>query len=407
MTGNVKVPDNIEVTCAQCMVRDNDGAMYTHWGNGTCLAGSAEVYTGIMVGARTGVVSGGSQLLCLTSDIGLDEFSTDGQANSEGLYRTEYGADSELPWMSGLDHMDAVCSVCQSALGSWSITIPGSSDCPGAILASPATGDTPAVRARPAFALEYSGYLMSEQNTDNGRSQHICVDAYPEGLSNSEAAGHSATLYPVEVGDSFPGYTDNYEVTCAQCSSNSGPVYVRWGRSDCPAAASLVYSGMAAGPRAATHGGGQDVGGGYNFQCLHNTPLYGDDADPSPGDATDGWSAKLYRVEYATTGQSLWRMWRLHGADMPCAVCQTTGSLSSYMQPGDTSCPGGWSTEYSGFLMASPRGTYRTEYMCVDAEAEAGSGRLVVPGYCRRGGGGFMKLGKHGFMVRSFDVIKP
>ena len=64
---------------------------------------------------------------------------------------------------------------------------------------------------------------------------------------------------------------------CATCTTATGPTYVRWGRSDCPVHANLVYSGFAG----ASHGG--DTGGGYNMQCLHDSPLVNEfDVDENP-----------------------------------------------------------------------------------------------------------------------------
>ena len=46
----------------------------------------------------------------------------------------------------------------------------------------------------------------------------------------------------------------------------------------------------------------------------------------------------------------------------------------SLMIPGTTSCPAHWQLEYSGFLASDYRHYSRTEYACVDREAEVTSG---------------------------------
>ena len=79
------------------------------------------------------------------------------------------------------------------------------------------------------FSLDYDGYLMA-QAYNAKRTEHICVDDDAEGVTDSTANSHSAHLYPVETVGGLAPYTDNKEVTCAQCSSNTGPTYVRWGR---------------------------------------------------------------------------------------------------------------------------------------------------------------------------------
>eukprot|EP01047_Picozoa_sp_COSAG01_P085635 COSAG01_NODE_18902_length_1045_cov_1.292812_1_plen_311_part_01 len=89
--------------------------------------------------------------------------------------------------------------------------------------------------------------------------------------------------------------------------------------------------------------------------------------------------ARLFRAEYETSGKGLWKLWHLHDEDVPCAVCQSTGSLATLMQPGNSVCPSGWSSEYSGFIMSAPyNDNYRTEYICVDAEAEASANSATV-----------------------------
>ena len=109
-----------------------------------------------------------------------------------------------------------------------------------------------------------------------------------------------------------------------------------------PLARSIVTPVHAAGA-----GKGQ-AGSGHNYVCLHPTPNY---MYTTPKAESAG--GRLYRAEYDTGTRGLWRLWRLHGDDVPCAVCQTTGSLATLMQPGSTKCPAGWSIEYLGFAMAA------------------------------------------------------
>ena len=97
--------------------------------------------------------------------------------------------------------------------------------------------------------------------------------------------------------------------------------------------------------------------------CVHETPLV------SEFDRTaNAQSALLYRVEYHTALKGLWKLWELHGKDVPCAVCQTTDSLATLMQPGSEICPSGWSTEYRGYIMSSAAGERRSEFVCVDGQ---------------------------------------
>ena len=41
------------------------------------------------------------------------------------------------------------------------------------------------------------------------------------------------------------------------------------------------------------------------------------------------------------------------------------------MIPGRTTCPNGWTSEYFGFLMSSRHDHRRTEYICMDRDAES------------------------------------
>ena len=321
------------------MVRNAEGAIYTRWGKASCPDGHGQVYTGYIAGTRGSSRYGSASLMCLTSEMRLDQYSLSDNTRLH-VYRAEYvdplqgsrSTSTDMAWMNGLHEMDALCSVCQTPGRSWSLTVAGSNECPV------------------NFELDYGGYLMAEhERRYRQRGQYLCVDRAAEGVPGSAASTGSANLYPVETAGGLGSYIDLQEVTCAQCSSNGGPTYVRWGRSTCPEAASLVYVGLAAGP----HRDGA-AGGGYNLQCLIASPAYG---EFSTGATTK--LARLYRVQYETAGLGLWRLWHLQDMDMPCAVCQTTGSLSSYMQPGSSSCREGWSTEYTGTVLAAPYNRYR------------------------------------------------
>ena len=170
--------------------------------------------------------------------------------------------------------------------------------------------------------------------------------------------GSSRTEFYSET--KFHSYIDHFEVACAQCSSGVGPTYVRWGRTTCDAASTLVYKGRAAGSHHA------DAGSGHNLLCLHQTPKYGQNKT-----GESGTGARLYRAEYNTKLYGIPQMWALHGRDVPCAVCQSAASLASLMQSGGTRCPGRWHTAYAGYIMSSPINTRRSEYVCVDSSPTA------------------------------------
>eukprot|EP01050_Picozoa_sp_SAG11_P012932 SAG11_NODE_1474_length_4839_cov_2.761603_2_plen_590_part_00 len=341
-------PDNIELTCAHCLVQNTAGAVYSHWGNSTCPEGHRTMYTGYVVGSHSSSAGGGADYLCMSSRIGLNQYDIINQAPTADVYRAEYhySNDGPLSSLSDLSNFDAVCSVCQAPGRPWSLTVPGRHDCPD------------------DFELDYSGYLMSETYNAGGRMKYICVDNNTVGVFGSAADAQSAGLYATETGDGFGsagGYVDHKEVSCAQCSTSSGPVYVRWGRSSCPASADLVYSGLVAGSEY------RHTGGGYNYLCMHEQAAYGTDGNTDE----DAAGARLYRAEYDVSTGGLYYFWVLQDEDVPCAVCQSSASVAVFMTAGTTQCPAGWGTEYSGYLMSSGKDTTRTEYICLDEQAEA------------------------------------
>ena len=68
--------------------------------------------------------------------------------------------------------------------------------------------------------------------------------------------------------------------------------------------------------------------------------------------------------------------------NVPCAVCATTARGMQLMIPARVSCPDdSWTREYYGYLMTQSTSTtgtfYRTEYICVDREAEVISGTAI------------------------------
>ena len=320
--------NNVELTCAQCEVQAANGAVYTRWGRAECPVGQNTIYSGQMAGPNSAATSGGSNHLCLSPIPNRDSASTAHQAGTADVYRVEYGTADSLPMLANLLHYEAVCAICQTTRA-WGLTVMGRSDCPNT-----------------THTLDYSGYLMAEKYTGAYRTEHICVDGLAEGISGSGAAATSSTLYPVETDGSLSSsYVDHLEITCAQCSSNAGPAYVRWGRSTCPASATLLYKGRAAGSHHA------DQGGGHNYVCLHETPRY--EMTKSSQLAA---GARLSRVEYETNAANsvnmdgLVGLWHLHNSDVPCVVCQATGSVATHMQVSTSvaPCPVGWSTEYTG-----------------------------------------------------------
>ena len=109
-------------------------------------------------------------------------------------------------------------------------------------------------------------------------------------------------------------------------------------------------------------------GGGSNYLCLPNNPIY--------DKFTSGWqgTAGIWGTEYES-GSFPGFSNNLQNHDAPCAVCYVRSRGSQLMIPATNTCPSGWTREYHGYLMTSHWGhAHSSEFVCVDAGAE------VVPG---------------------------
>lgn len=147
----------------------------------------------------------------------------------------------------------------------------------------------------------------------------------------------------------------------------SGSTYVRWGRTVCPEVNGTrkVYDGFAAG------GHYSHKGGSVELLCLPREPVWGDfNAASSGGDY-------LYGTEIEISAENSKMMFgeNLNNQNVPCAVCQSVGRITSLRIPGRTQCFDGWTKEYTGYLFA---GRYNhdkpTDYTCVDSNPETVQG---------------------------------
>jgi len=95
-------------------------------------------------------------------------------------------------------------------------------------------------------------------------------------------------------------------------------------------------------------------GGGSNHLCLPEEPQWTNHTDSN---ALAGW---LYGIEYRThnvhdvffSGVNNGGSTAFHGKPAPCAVCFVPQRAASVMIPALTSCPVGWTLEYTGYLMS-------------------------------------------------------
>ena len=146
----------------------------------------------------------------------------------------------------------------------------------------------------------------------------------------------------------------------AQGPPTGGAVYTRWGRTSCPSGqgTELLYSGRAGGTSY------QHKGGAANILCLPNDPQYS-----RYGSGVTGWSP-LTGVQYhVASGQPLHTV---HDHNMPCVVCYTSSRVTVLMIPAKLTCPTNWTTEYTGYIMAT-RYNYNSQtlYECIDQAPES------------------------------------
>ncbi|XP_071817227.1 uncharacterized protein [Apostichopus japonicus] len=182
-----------------------------------------------------------------------------------------------------------------------------------------------------------------------------------------------------------PKYDNEDRHNASQECIPLGAKYTRWGRSSCREDAELIYEGVMVGAHY-THDGGAS-----NYLCLSKDPIFD---EPVAGFQH---KAYLYGTEYETSASQ--SLPHLQNSEAPCAVCLAPSRTITLMVPGRTECPTGerdWNLEYKGILMSQHHSQTRTEYICVDAEAEVipetsgnhnGALLYIVEATCATGGG--------------------
>lgn len=126
------------------------------------------------------------------------------------------------------------------------------------------------------------------------------------------------------------GFTVNME-------RSGGAVYIRWGRTECPATAEVVYAGFVRAPRY------KDVGGS-NYLCLPFDPDY-----HQPQSGIQSRRSFISTVEYRPDFDLVKS---IVDHDVPCVVCESTSRSTALVIPGRVSCQCNWTREYYGFLVA-------------------------------------------------------
>ncbi|XP_062619877.1 short-chain collagen C4-like [Saccostrea cucullata] len=150
----------------------------------------------------------------------------------------------------------------------------------------------------------------------------------------------------------------------SRSKSGEGETYIIWGKKACPAlnGTRTVYSGISSGRQYTNHGSGS------NTLCLPHNP------DPTPVDFPEhfqsdisSFTGSLHGAEYQFTYRNI-----AIEDDVPCAVCMVSNAASTLMVPAKTSCPAGWTVQYTGVLTSGSDYTnhYGTDYLCLDDNPE-------------------------------------
>ena len=117
------------------------------------------------------------------------------------IYGTEYQTHGGSPIATTYNH-NVPCAVCYVSTRETALMLPARMECPT------------------SWTLEYSGYLMSEQNSHK-RTMFECVDSTPDIIPGSSADSDGALFYHAEAtcnGLPCGPYDPEKELTCAVCT---------------------------------------------------------------------------------------------------------------------------------------------------------------------------------------------
>jgi len=352
---------DFELSCAQCSSTSESAVTtYTRWGANSCPDKSKMLYDGFMANGRYNEPGGGADFQCLPRGPEYNAKVGWRDVNSATLYVTDFYTAS-LPaggTYRKVNYFDASCSVCEVP-SSAVLTIPGSQKCP--------TG----------YERQYKGMMFAGRAQDNHIEEYVCVDDAPVGARGTSFGkllarnANAARLVPVEMSKApiANGYKNYREVGCAVCMATPErdvTTYTTWGRRACPSGSKTVYSGWMA------NGFTYDKGGGYNYQCMHQS---GDIEAKQKNDARTSPNGHFTRVEYSSSkkdksGGAQAKMNAKNNRDASCAVCEVEAS-DTMMYPAKTVCPAGFTKVYEGLLAGSDlNDQHDTEYICLEKDFE-------------------------------------
>ncbi|PVD29533.1 hypothetical protein C0Q70_08784 [Pomacea canaliculata] len=206
-----------------------------------------------------------------------------------------------------------------------------------------------------------SKVISSDDKTENeskavGQTPEIAREAFDNQNQKFVRSDDSDPLVPIvtQLSQKVSEMSAELQVTKTGLTEASTSVFVNWGSSTCPDSAVLVYSGSVGGSHYTS------LGAAANYLCL---PLSG----VNLVDRSNSDNAGLYGAEFESQDSH-------QDKDVVCAVCRSSRA-NNVMIPATTVCPAGWTSEYSGWLMAGyPGHNAASEFICVNSKMEERTG---------------------------------
>ena len=180
------------------------GAVYTRWGRTSCPSGQGTelLYSGRAGGTRHSHKGGAANILCLPDDPQYSRYES-GVRGLSLISGVEFQIYTGEPFGS-VDNHNMPCAVCYTSSRVTVLMIPAKLTCPT------------------NWTTEYTGYILTNHRSYNGRYLYECIDQAPEsvpGLDGHDA--NNAFFWHVEAtcnSFSCPPYDAEKEVTCVVCT---------------------------------------------------------------------------------------------------------------------------------------------------------------------------------------------
>ena len=180
------------------------GAVYTRWGRTSCPSGQGTelLYSGRAGGTNYQHKGGAANILCLPNDPQYSRYGS-GVTGYSPLTGVQYYVAGGQPLRTVHNH-NMPCAVCYTSSRVTVLMIPAKLTCPT------------------NWTTEYTGYIMANYHSHNGRSLYECIDQAPESVPGLNAWDSNNALYRhVEAtcnSLSCSPYDAEKEVMCVVCT---------------------------------------------------------------------------------------------------------------------------------------------------------------------------------------------